>query len=430
MKKLVLIFLMIFFCLETYSQKEISTRDIDIFFSLDYSSKIDEYLFKKNIEFVNSINDNLKFKETYKIYDTVLVNSNVNYKYLFKGENPKTLQTTLLNNYLGINKSSKDPGTIFKELFLIHYKREIPMEFQRSVEKLNNRPHDIRHVIYSYLPKSGLMLYQIKQLKVNDYQNKNEYKYEFYIFHPIYGPLKISLNKGSLILDKFIGFQIDVSKFENSNDYFNTKERYPFSYGTSIHFDWKTNIDGTNFRNDGEGCWGEWEKRENYENSIKLFDNTETFDKYSDIRVGKKTIFLKSDTEYKYYPTWDEKFYLSKCCGLPKIDLLNPNFYIFKQVPAKGVTKYSLINKNYTLLTEYNWFDELSPIELNNIYITKLNGRFGLVYMSQENIQNNSYIILDTKFDKVLYKGDGIFEITNDGKKDYINLMGKELLIK
>ena len=48
MKKLVLIFLMIFFCLETYSQKEISTRDIDIFFSLDYSSKIDEYLFKKN----------------------------------------------------------------------------------------------------------------------------------------------------------------------------------------------------------------------------------------------------------------------------------------------------------------------------------------------------------------------------------------------
>lgn len=50
--------------------------------------------------------------------------------------------------------------------------------------------------------------------------------------------------------------------------------------------------------------------------------------------------------------------------------------------------------------------------------------------MSQENIQNNSYIILDTKFDKVLYKGDGIFEITNDGKKDYINLIGKELLIK
>ena len=60
------------------------------------------------------------------------------------------------------------------------------------------------------------------------------------------------------------------------------------------------------------------------------------------------------------------------------------------------IYKYTLLNNYFTPLTYPNYYDEIIEAE-NNYFITKFNGKYGIICMNQSNIENNSIKIFDNK---------------------------------
>ena len=211
---------------------------------------------------------------------------------------------------------------------------------------------------------------------------------------------------------------IDFSVFNSSFDYFYTKEKYPYSYGNSIRIE---TLDGS-YKLDG-WYWGKWDEYEKRANFYKITD----FDVNKQFKLGENHITIVNDKEYKYYPPYEEKEVLYNCCNLSRSDLINPNYYYYKKEPNGEIYKYTLLNNYFTPLTFPNYYDEIIEAE-NNYFITKFNGKYGVICLNQSNIEKNSIKIFDNKFDKIVYLKNGIFELNLNTTKEYVDFNGNLLI--
>jgi hypothetical protein len=384
------------------------------YYENSFSSTIDEYIFNKKLKFITNSRV-WEERQQYKISDSVnFLNTKVKHPDYLK--HSSMLNTSIINfknQLFSNNKAERDNA--FRGLYFLHYNEQLLlMELGKNTSRGLNYDDPAKYFKseYTYLPKSGLLLYHV----FNNSFGKGDYSLYFYVMHPIFGPLKISQSPSGLklLINQKMG--IDFSTFSTYSDYIYTKEHHPYTSGNTCRI---SSLDGY-ISIDGE--WGDYEKyqKTDYYDEIINLENNEQF------KLGKKYITIPNNKEYKYYPTYEEKIVLYSCCSLPRIDLINPNFFIYKRAEDKQIVKYTLLNKNLTALTYPKYFDEITEAE-NNYFITKFNGRFGLLCMNQANIEQNNIVLIENKFDKIVYLKNGIFELSINDKKEFIDFTGNLL---
>ncbi len=390
------------------------------YYENSFASTIDEFISSKKFKFITTSGEWAE-KKIYSVTDSLnYINTNTKHKYYINTSADTFSPLLKFNNEFlkAYNHIEKDNA--FRALFNLHYNKSLPRELAKEMTKgwedspkPEERVNTYLKSEYEYLPKSGLILYNT----LGGTFGKDAYNIYIYVFHPIFGPVKISESTTGLKLLLKQKMGIDFSVFNSSFDYFYTKEKYPYTYGNTIYFE---TLDGSH-RLDGD--WGEWDEYEKRANFYKITD----FDVNKQFKLGENHITIVNDKEYKYYPPYEEKEVLYNCCNLSRSDLINPNYYYYKKEPYGEIYKYTLLNNYFTPLTYPNYYDEIIEAE-NNYFITKFNGKYGVICMNQSNIEKNSIKIFDNKFDKIVYLKNGIFELNLNTTKEYVDFNGNLLI--
>jgi hypothetical protein len=385
------------------------------YYENSFTSTIDEFISSKKFKFITNSAEWTE-KKIYSGSDSLnFLNTNIKHKDFINTSSETVTPLFKLSKEIKKNTYNLERDNAFRTLFNLHYNTSLPRNLGKEMTTERNGSESFKKYVkseYEYLPKSGLILYNT----LGSTFGVGAYNLYLYVFHPIFGPLKISESASGLklLLNQKTG--IDFSVFNSSLDYFYTKEKYPYTYGNSIHIE---TLDGSSIIDGDWGRLNDYEKRANF---YKISD----FDLNKQFKLGEYFIEKVNEKEYKYYPSYEEKEVLYNCCNLSRLDLINPNYYYYKKEPGKVIYKYTLLNNYFTPLTYPNYYDEIIEAE-NNYFITKFNGKYGIICMNQSNIENNSIKIFDNKFDKIVYLKNGIFELNSNTIKEYVDFNGNKL---
>ena len=146
-------------------------------------------------------------------------------------------------------------------------------------------------------------------------------------------------------------------------------------------------------------------------------------DKY---RIGSDYYIQEGTKQYRRYPTYDEKIQIFQAGGISKADVNNPNYYFLEKESDKKIYYSKFLNHNgYTLLpTKYEEIKSLG----NNLFLTKINNRLGLVYATPKSLKTGKFRIFDNVFEEIIKNNDGTFKVKLNGDYFVVDFYGNILM--
>lgn len=276
---------------------------------------------------------------------------------------------------------------------------------------------------YEYIEELGIFLFFNGD--VNDYKWSSSLS--FRAFDPIYGPLvfkRSENNEGFKFLDKqktFIRLEnvkhYSLISFKNPEQYLN-RYKLPDIYHVSPR---ESNYPDSSYEL----------RISNEDGRVSLFnmklpiygrddiEYSDTLDYY----VCRERSTVKSDKKEKYFPSYEEKEAVYRAGAITRLQLIDKNYFIYKDVPDETNFKYGILNKfGYPIIG--NIFDEIINIDNSNYFIVKLNNKYGLVQLNPNNLKSNKFQIYKNVFDEMIYKGNGILNVKLNGRKFNIDFFG------
>jgi hypothetical protein len=242
------------------------------------------------------------------------------------------------------------------------------------------------------------------------------------IFHPISGPLQFYFDEknGFLFLPKQ-NKKVSITSRNYSSD-------YGFTLRVSIDNERKTIT--TEIEDKYERCCNlpnlgflfEKESKLTGLNDYPIGSNLNTF--YGTMRVLDP--YKSKEYDVKYYPTYEEKLAVFRTGSMPKQDLENPNFYIFKK-EQKNVYKNEVYGRKGIRHFLNDCFDELEA-SFSNYLIFKRNNKYGILDTRLSVLKTGNYILTKDLYDKIEWvTGTETFNVTLNNEKFIIDVNGNKI---
>ena len=315
----------------------------------------------------------------------------------YTGKSPKHQVTTIENlvgEYLNAENSGneKQKETIFYKIYNYIYNGIGIPNFSPNAIGIDDNS-SLKNPFtgeYKYLRDVGLFVL------LNRYNDG----YSFNVFDPINGPLFFLKNSNgfkftrdqSYALELFFPNGGEINEFRPPTNYYEKRKKY-FILNLKGNF----NEVGPNVNIDDNGDIHIHEA-----NYLPQYG----YDEIKSISIKDTRYYIASidltesfKGNFKYYPSQYQKTLMAQAGQISVKDAADPNFYILNE---KEGTRYSgkrdvtILNRSgFPVIPDYNDIVQVN----DNFYITKLNNKYGLIYLTPETIKKNKFVLLENIYE-------------------------------
>jgi len=230
--------------------------------------------------------------------------------------------------------------------------------------------------------------------------NKYNDGYSIIVFDPIFGPLYFQKNSSgfkfnenqSYALDIFFPNGGEIYEYRPPTNYYEKRKKY---YIKNLEGSWSIVGPNININYDGSARISE-------ARYLPQFGH----DEIKPIKIKDNRYYIASDDlresyvgNFKYYPSQYQKTLMAQAGQITVSQAADPNFYILNE---KEGTRYSGV-KNVTILSRSGFpiipnYNEIVQVN-DNFFITKLNNKYGLIYLTPETIKSNKFVLLENVYE-------------------------------
>jgi hypothetical protein len=313
------------------------------------------------------------------------------------GKSPKHQISSIENlvgEYLNAENTSneKQKELIFYKIYNYVYNgRGLPYISMNAIGINDNDPlKKFFSGEYKYLKDVGLFIL------INRYDDGCSYN----LFDPINGPLFFLKDSGGFKFTENQSYALkvilpnggEINEFRPPTNYYEKRKKYYIQNHLGFYNEVGPNI---NIDNSGEIHIHE-------ANYLPQFGH----DEIKSIKIKDNRYYIASDdlTErykgnFKYTPSLYQKTLMAQAGQITVNQAADPNFYILNE---KEGTRYSGL-QNVTILSRSGFpvipdYNEIVQV-IDNFFITKLNNKYGLIYLTPETIKSNKYVLLENIYE-------------------------------
>lgn len=247
------------------------------------------------------------------------------------------------------------------------------------------------------------------------------HKYYLRVMHPIIGPLQFYFDEtnGSLFLPNQ-NKKVSLTSTSYSQDY---------GFMLVVRTDISNGVTTTEIEEKYNRCCNEPSIAFLFDKEKELFNFTDypPESNFYSFYGTKKILDEKksTSTEYKYFPSYEEKLIVYRTGAMPRQDFENPNFYYIK-TEVKSVYKKQVYGRKGMKHFLNDCYEELEAT-FSNYLIYKLNDKYGIIDVKSENLKSGNHVLTKNIYDKLEWKketeyfiatiNDRVFTIDSNGNE-------------